>query len=328
MTFKAFQCSLCGILAAVLSASQPVRAEDSLRPKILVRPAAVVKGPEIHLGDIAEISASDPAFDRLVRDLKGLKLSDAAPPRTKTSIPGVKILEQISATGLDIQTVGYFIPQLVTVETAGRELSQAEVLTAARAMLAHDTSVNVQIRELNWDAAQIVPTGEANVEVQRLGLPAAGKLPLQVIVSVDGLPASRFLATAIVDDWREVPVLKKSLERGMLIEPDAVELVRLNLNQQPADVADDLGEVVGRRAKTRLEGGMTLRRSLIDIPPLVAKGKRITAVFEAGGLKATALGIALDDGLKGEVIKVRNESSKKVIKAKILSADEVEVLQQ
>lgn len=314
-------------LAGAFVALALVAADDGMKPRVIVRPEVVVRGPEIHLGDIAEITSPDKAFDRLVEDLKKLKLSDAPPPRTKTSIPGVKILQDIGSTGVDVQTIGYSIPQVVSIETAGREVSTAEVLAAAREKLAHDTAVNVQIRDLSWEATQVIPTGSAAVTVERLGLPSAGKLPLQVVVAVDGLPAARFLATAMVDDWREVPVLRKSLERGMLIEPDAVELVRLNLNQQPADVADGLDEVVGHRTKTRIEGGMTLRRSLIDIPPLVPKGKKVVAVFESGGLKATASGISLDDGLKGEIVKVRNESSKKIIKARVISADEVEVVQ-
>src|SRR5262249_49277713 len=157
---------------------------------------------------------------------------------------------------------------------------------------------------------------------------SGGKVPLQVVVSVEGLPAARFLATASADDWRQVPVMKKALERGMLITPDDVELVRLNLNQQPPDVADDLNEMLGKRAKRRIESGTTVRRSSIDVPPLVPKGKHVTAIYNAGGLRATAGSVAVEDGLKNDIIQVRNESSKKVIKAKILSADQVEVVVQ
>ena len=133
------------------------------------------------------------------------------------------------------------------------------------------------------------------------------------------------MATAIVDDWREVPVLNKPLERGMMITPSDIELVRLNMFKQPADVADNLEDVIGRAVKNRMGAGETLRKSLIDIPPLVTQGQKVTLHYRAGGLQATAGGTAIDDGLRGDVIRVRNDSSKKTLKAKIITAEQLEV---
>lgn len=314
------------LLPLTLLAAVDVQAEDSSKPKILVRAAAVVKGPEITLGQIAEISATEKAHERLVTELKTLKLADAAPPRTKTSIPGARILAAIEAKGIALENILYSVPQIISVETAGRVLQAADVLPVAREQLARDATMDVQLRELKWESSQVVPTGAATYQVERLGIPAAGKVPLRIIVDVDGIPAARFMATAIVDDWREVPVLRKTLDRGMLISPSDIELVRLNLFQQPSDVADLSTEVVGRRLKSRIEAGGTLRRSQVDIPPLVTKGRKVVAVFKAGGLQASAGSVALDDGLKGETIRVRNESSKKVLKARVVTAEQVEVI--
>jgi flagella basal body P-ring formation protein FlgA len=74
-----------------------------------------------------------------------------------------------------------------------------------------------------------------------------------------------------------------------------------------------------------MPAGNTLRKSMIDIPPLVTQGKKIVLVYSYGALRATASGSSMDDGLKGDVIRVKNESSKKIVKAKIISAEQAEV---
>lgn len=300
-------------------------ASSSDRPRVIVKPFATVKGEEIRLGDIAVITAKDEAYKKLVKDLSELRIDEAPPPRTKIGIPGAKVLSAIESLGVQLDTIGYSVPQIVQVERAGRVLGNDEIMVEARSFLSRDPKLDVQVRELTTESAQILPDGRATFEFERLGEPSGGKIPLRVLVRVDERPAARFMATAVVDDWREVPVLNKPLERGMLIGPTDIELVRLNMFKQPSDVADSLDDVIGRAVKNRIAAGETLRKSLIDIPPLVTQGKRISLLYRAGALSATATGIALEDGLRGDTIRVRNESSKKIVKAKIQTADQVEV---
>lgn len=315
------------VFAALLTWATHSEAASSMenRPKVIVSPSAVVKGSQIRLGDIAVITAKAPEHQKLLRDLTELSLGEAPAPRTKIGIPGARILAAIQGLGVPMDTIGYSIPQIVQVERAGRILGTDEVMTEARDFLSRDPKLDIQIRDVTFETAQILPVGATKLEFERLGAPSGGKIPLRVLARVEEIPAARFMATAIVDDWREVPVLNKPLERGMLITPSDVELVRLNMFKQPPDIADNLEEVVGRAVKNRISAGETLRKSLIDIPPLVEQGRRVTLLYKNGGLQATATGVAMDNGLRGDSIRVKNESSKKIVKAKIASADVLEV---
>ena len=104
-----------------------------------------------------------------------------------------------------------------------------------------------------------------------------------------------------------------------------MQVVRLNLLKQPPDVVDDVHEAIGKRVKSRIQAGGTIRKSSIDIPPLIQKGKRIKMIYQSSGLTATAGGEALEDGYKGLLIKVRNESSKRIVDAIVDGAEEVHV---
>jgi flagella basal body P-ring formation protein FlgA len=327
MKFSAAVFAFSFVLLCALPAQASYPSIDS-RPIVIVQPEVVVKGESILLGEIASIKAQEKEFQAVVADLKKISLGDAPPPKGRIGIPGAKILDLIRGSGIPPESIGYSIPQIVHVQRAGRVISRDDLLTEVQSSLSRDTKLDVQVRDVNWESAQVIPIGVTEYDIARLGEPSAGKIPLRVLVTVDGKPSARFMATAVVDDWREVPVLNKSLERGMLITPSDVELVRLNLFKQPPDIADHISDVLGRAVKIRMDAGDTLRKSMIDIPPLVPQGKKVQLLYDSGGLRATATGVAMDDGLKGDVIRVKNDSSRKIVKARIASEDIVEVIFQ
>ncbi len=317
------------IIVGLLLVVTPVQAERrQSRPTVQVYPQATVSGDKILLKDIAKIRSSEPEFKELTNKLENIVISESPAPKTRTSILGPKVLEAIESAGIPLDTFGYSIPKIVFVERAGRTLENEEILAAVRGAITGDAALDLQVREIVYSNDQIIPNGATEFKVEKLGTSAAGKLPLRIEVYVDKLPAARFMATALVDDWREVPVLSRALERGMLIGPQDIELVRLNLLKQPTDVVGNADELIGRRAKSRLAAGETIRRALVDLPPVVEKGRVVAISYRSGGLYATATGVALADGLTGDEIPVKNESSQKILKARILNPSEVEVKAQ
>ncbi|HQH28095.1 MAG TPA: flagellar basal body P-ring formation chaperone FlgA [Oligoflexia bacterium] len=300
----------------------------SLRPTLVVAPEVSIADAHLSLGSIARIDSKAGEFDDLVEALRSVSLGEAPPPSTKINIPGVRILEAIQNAGIALDALGYSIPQVVVVERQGHKLTEAELLPHVRDALAKDHSLDIQVQAINLQNTQIIPAGPADYSIDRLGRPQGGKIPLRITVNVGGVQAARFLATAVVDDWREIPVLNKTLERGMLISHEDVDLVRMNLFKQPANIAGSIQEIVGRRAKQRLGAGETIRKNLIDIPPVIPAGKSVMMIYRSSGLEASASGVAMEDGFDDSVIKVKNDTSKRVLKARVINPDQVEVSPQ
>lgn len=295
------------------------------KPTLVIAPFVEVKKAEITLSDIATITNRESAFEKIVQDLKNVKILSAPPAKGQITIPGTKILNIIENTGIPLDSFVYSIPQVIVIQRAGRNISTQEVLDVATNYLTKFQNMDLQVKEISWENDQIVPLGETKIEIEKLGESSAGKLPLKVYVTVDNQPAARFLATALVDDWREVPVLNKALERGMLISTEDIELVRVNRREQPYNIAETKDEIIGKALKSKINAGETLRRNLVDMPPVIPIGKKINMIYRLGALSATATGVAMDNGLNGEIIRIKNENSRKIVKAKVISPIQVEV---
>jgi flagella basal body P-ring formation protein FlgA len=295
------------------------------RARMVVQATAQVVGETITLGDIAQFSKPNVETEHMLETLKAIELGKAPMPKAQLNIPGVKILDEIRKAGVNLDEIGYSVPKAVTVSRNGRVIRSEELLAAVRKSLELEKTEDLQVREVRLSHAHVIPVGDTAIEIEKLGEPSAGKLPLRVAVSVNEIPQARFLATAIVDYWKEVPVLNKTLDRGMLVTQNDIELVRLNLIQQPIDVADSAKQVLGHRVKSRIPAGNTIAKTLIERPPVVEQGRKVIIVYRRGSLSATATGIALDSGMENDSIRIRNDNSKKVIKATIVNENEVVV---
>lgn len=300
-------------------------AEPFKRVSFMVRPEAIVKSDEVTLGDIATFGSTEKEFSSLVERLKAIRICDAPAPKTKVTVLGGTLLEKISFEGVEKNAVGYSIPRSIVIERDGRTVTRDEVLSAIKQELWKIKNADLQVRDVEWANSQIIPAGESKITTEFLGEAVSGKLPVRVEIFVDEKPVARFLATGIADDWKEVPVLNRVVDRGGVISTEDLQLVRTNLSQYPADAVSGLTELIGKRARGRLQAGEVVRRSNIDIPPMIAKGKKVSVIYQKGLLRASATGIALEDGFEGSKITFRNEVSKKVVVAKVTSSQTAEV---
>ncbi|MFC3121874.1 flagellar basal body P-ring formation chaperone FlgA [Agaribacter flavus] len=80
--------------------------------------------------------------------------------------------------------------------------------------------------------------------------------------------------------------------------------------------------LIGARLKRRVREGTIITSNMLCF---VCKGDRITVSANVGGLAVKTSGIALEDGVVGETIRVENTSSSRQINARVVTSTQVEV---
>ncbi|MGP9823365.1 flagellar basal body P-ring formation chaperone FlgA [Ectopseudomonas khazarica] len=108
------------------------------------------------------------------------------------------------------------------------------------------------------------------------------------------------------------------IERGQTITRDHLQLQEVNIGKASRGFYADVDEVVGQGAKRRIRAGQLIAPNLLSAPLLVRRGQQVSIVASQDGISASATGEALANGREGEVIRVRNLGSQKVIEAQVV----------
>lgn len=88
----------------------------------------------------------------------------------------------------------------------------------------------------------------------------------------------------------------------------------------------DVQDVIGLVPHRFIRAGSPISPNYFQQPVAVASGQPVKIIVRYNGVEATAKGIAMTRGRIGEVIKVKNDASNKIVSARVVDAGTVEVV--
>jgi len=133
------------------------------------------------------------------------------------------------------------------------------------------------------------------------------------------------MLTAEIEVWRKVVVIRDHLSRGERINLNSLTLQERNIGNLQRGYFTDLSDVSGNVSKRSLRAGVAIDPSMIDLPIIIRRGQEVTLRVEHPGLSVNMKGIALSKGRKGDVIKVKNSRTDKVLFGTIIHADLISI---
>ncbi|MBF0644969.1 flagellar basal body P-ring formation chaperone FlgA [Desulfuromonas acetoxidans] len=169
-----------------------------------------------------------------------------------------------------------------------------------------------------------LPAGKLRIDVLPAVKKIIGSRHFTVVYRVDGRTVKSVTVRGKLLVKADVVVAQQSLKRGTIISAEDVSLVHLDVSRIREPIFD-LKNVVGKLVARNVRAGQPVEFKSVETPPLVHKGSFVKLVARRSGMMLTAIGIALEDGSKGEVIRVQNNRSKKVVMAQVVGPDLVEV---
>ncbi|MTH46158.1 flagellar basal body P-ring formation chaperone FlgA [Intestinirhabdus alba] len=117
------------------------------------------------------------------------------------------------------------------------------------------------------------------------------------------------------DIYLPVTIAKNTLDRGQVITASDVSLKKLNVSSLRGNFLTNPDEAIGLTVKRRIRELQPIALSQLESPVLVERGQRVLMIAEQGGVEARTTGEAMKKGRKGEIVKVKNESSERVVSA-------------
>ncbi len=294
--------------------------------KIKVFEKTEIENERILLGEISLISADDPL---LIQKIMNIDLGKAPVPGKKKNIKRTSIVFRLKNKGLDPLTLKLFVPDNAEVSRAAKEISKTEIEKIVFSFLEKNLpwdSSRTNIRNIRINSSILLPKGNISCKVvPTKNAKYLGTTPLSLNFSVNGKFAKRIWVSVYIEVMKDVVVTKRPLGRFKEINENDIYRKSMNLAELPSNVISTCEEVLGKRTRRAIDSNVALRTDLVEFPPLVRRGDVVMIIAESENMKITTLGIIKETGRKGDMIKVENLDSSKIIYARVLNSKNVKV---
>lgn len=141
-------------------------------------------------------------------------------------------------------------------------------------------------------------------------------------------PIQKFQVSGTIHPLIVVPVLKENIQNGHVIGAEDLDYIQVEeANFLNGTIVDDQA-LVGMTPRRFGVAGRPLRAGDLMAPKIVSRGDLVTMILDDGILNLTAKGKALENGSKGDTIRVVNTSSNVTIQAVVTGINEVRIATQ
>ncbi len=123
----------------------------------------------------------------------------------------------------------------------------------------------------------------------------------------------------------EVVVLTDKISSRETLTEDKLSLKRMDITSLYEKPLQSTAGMEKYRAKRNLAAGTILTTAAVEPIPDVEPGKEVAIIYDDGLCRISAAGVALQSGLAGEYVKVKNKTSNKIIVARVVDETAVAV---
>lgn len=291
-----------------------VQAQDL---NIVIPAEATITGQYFVLGDIANINGDD--AERIER-LRQIRLGHTPSPGQSFAIAGDILMARIRAGNIDLSGITWHMPQQLKVTALSQSISGRQLVTQAEQYLKTSVTGEVMITSAGQPQDILVPPGDIafNIAVPQ-GIRYNVPTNIRVNVQVNDQPVTTVILRFDLKKYQQVAIASRTLNSGEPITTDSIIFERRDIGQLPAGYFTELDKILGLSAKRQLAPGIVITKNMLGEIILIRRGQPVSIVAKIGGIEATMSGTALQDGSKGEFIRVKNSNSQKVIVGQVIN---------
>lgn len=155
------------------------------------------------------------------------------------------------------------------------------------------------------------------------GQPSAGRLTVGVRCAAP--KPWRLYVPVRITRHVEVLVAARPLPRGIALSADAIRHGR----RDPTDLSGawytEPSQLLGLETRRAIRAGEVLSPQLLSSARLIRRGQELVLFATSGSMTVTVKGKALEDGVEGDIVRVRNLSSDRVVEGRVVGTDKVQV---
>lgn len=290
---------------------------------------AKIDGNIITLGQLAEITGSDAEETQKLRQIR---LGTAPLPGSSFVLTKEIINVRLAAAGVDFNGITWLIPNAVTVSGNSQLISRQTLIDKAVDAIRSQVGPNVEVDDITISSIGqvqnvVAPPGDL---VFSTSLPYGIRYntPTTVLIGIN-VNERTFTKVGLKFDvnlYRQVIVAARGMDALEIITDGSLRYERMDIGHLPAGFFTDKNKILGLMARRQITPGMVVTNSIVIKPILIKRGSIVNLVARIGNMEVIATGQAMQDGYEGQLIRIKNSNSNKIVLGKVVDGDKVQVL--
>lgn len=315
-----------GLILALmmLLLSSPGFSSDGIR--LTLKAAVTIDQESVHLADIASLTGAP------TQQLKtmGATVVARAPRPGQTRFVGLDYIRiRLKQASVDTAAIIFKGPQDVRITRAAASLPTQRIQRAVEKAIRRQMpwkNEDVTINAITFDDTINLPTGKLSYRIEpKRNEDYLGSTILALHLFVDGEPVRKVWVNATISVMADVVTVIRPLGKHQHIELADVSVERRDLADLPTDAVNRLEEALGNRTTRMIYPRTVLQMNMIASAPLVRRGDIVKIVARVGLMTITATGMVKQQGSKGEMVRVVNTGSNRIITARVTGPGAVAV---
>lgn len=227
-------------------------------------------------------------------------------------------------TILFMLALAFIVPSTAYAEQGSQ--SHESIAEAVKAYIAQNINLPGEYE------ANLIPLDE------RLSLPQCVE-PLDVFTTTDVIKAGRMtigvrcnsekkwsiFTSAIIKTYQMVVVLIQPVQRGEIITRQHLAIEKREVTNLREDFVTQVEQVENKQATRQLDTGTVMSLRTLVEPKLIKRGDNVVISTTKTDFSIRMSGVAMMDGTQGQLIKVKNQNSGRIINATVIEPGLVSV---
>ena len=122
-----------------------------------------------------------------------------------------------------------------------------------------------------------------------------------------------------IEVLQDVVTAARGLPAGTVLAESDIRTVRRWVRRIHPHSLPSMEATSGKRLTMQVASGAEILATMLKEVPLVRKGKMVKMVFDNGAMQIVTVGLSEEDGVAGNIVRVKNITSNKIIYARVLS---------
>ncbi|MEK6589358.1 MAG: flagellar basal body P-ring formation chaperone FlgA [Nitrospinota bacterium] len=285
-----------------------------------------VEGDMIHLKDIAEIKGNR---GDVINKLKEIVIG-FSPPQGESQIITEDFLRLcIKRAKLGVEDIELNSPPQINVSRKYYEVTPEQLKAMIQDFIEKRKVTDegrVIIDNLNFDGRVFLSSPDFRYEIgSNSSLSSTGRISLTITFKENERIQKTIHPTMDLKFIMPSVVAIRSIKRGELISDKDIKIEDREVNRDTSQIVSEPENIIGKQAKVDIKKGDFITVNIVEIITVVNLGDAVNIVAESDVLRVTVRGVVKEKGGKGELVKVLNVSSNKIIHAKVVDSHTVKV---